>query len=124
MGVHVKSLWRQPYADSGRVMEAEAFQFFIRGGSAQAATVDVSQASHQALDIQAASLWGLGFKQLGGLLGTEGHDKKIEDVTSECAAFREMSKDFNVVRRETDWSTQPSSDERKGSTMGAYWGNA
>merc|ERR1712032_1238609 len=60
-------------------------------------SVEESQASHQALNFEATSLWGLGVKHLGGLLGTEGHDKNIEHVTSECAAFKENWNDWKVA---------------------------
>jgi hypothetical protein len=98
--VYVQSLWMQQYAESGHVMEAEAFQFFVKGKSQKITTVKVSQGSHQALDAEASYLSSLGFEQLGGLLGTEGHDMHIESFTSECAAFKETNENKRRLRRE------------------------
>jgi hypothetical protein len=81
--------WRQIYADAGRNQEAEAFQFQVRGeGEEKATSFEVAQGAHQALDVRAGGLRKLGFQALGGLLGTEEHDKYVEQFTDECKAFR------------------------------------
>jgi hypothetical protein len=81
--------------DRGIVYEAEAFRFPIRSDdSAKSllATLEVSQrrvspeSCRQALDVRVKDLPSLGFKEIGGLLGTEGHDAHIEQMTSECEA--------------------------------------
>jgi len=82
--------WRQVYADAGRTQEAEAFRFLVRGieGEEKATSFEVAQGAHQALDVRAGGLRKLGFEGLGGLLGTEEHDKHVEQFTDECKAFR------------------------------------
>jgi len=104
--------WRQSYADSGLVKEAEAFRFKIRSDemAKEHTSVEVSQASHQALDIKVFNLQGLGFQQIGGLLGTEGHDTQIEQFTSACAALRGKDR----LAGQPDLAP----------TVGAYWGES
>jgi len=90
--VRLLPAWRQVYADAGQPQEAQAFQFHVRGdGAGHGATLEASQAAHQALDFRASGLKSLGFEQLGGLLGTEGHDRQIEQASDECKAFRAQS---------------------------------
>jgi len=87
--VRLVPVWRQVYADAGRAQEAQAFQFHIRGaGAGHDATLEVSQAAHQALNFRATNLRSLGLEQLGGLIGTDEHDQWMEQVSDLCKAFR------------------------------------
>jgi len=91
--VRLVPLWRQVFADAGRPQEAQAFQFRIRGdGAKQDATLEASQAAHQALNIRAFGLRSLGFEHLGGLLGTEEHNRSLEHLADACKAFRMRSR--------------------------------
>jgi len=107
--VTFEPVWRQVYADAGRTQEAQAFQFHIRGaGAGYDATLEVSQAAHQALNFRATNLRSLGFEELGGLLGTEDHDSLVEQVADTCKQFRAKPSRLSAKR----W----------GSSMAASWG--
>jgi len=107
--VRIVPLWRQLYADAGRPLEAQAFQFHIRGAGAEyGAVLEAAQAAHQALDVQAAGLRSLGFEHLGGLIGTEEHDGSLEQFSDECKAFRSKSRQSRPV-------------SLAGSSMAASW---
>jgi hypothetical protein len=103
--VRVKTVWRKSYADAKKMTEAEAFQFTIEcesPHSTDCASVQVSQASHQALDVEVAGLQGLGFEQIGGLLGTESHDAQIEQFTPACATLKATASK-GKGRLSSDW---------------------
>ncbi|CAK0893244.1 unnamed protein product [Prorocentrum cordatum] len=113
--VRLVPVWRHVYADAGRAQEAEAFQFRIRGaGAGYDATLEVSQAAHQALNFRATNLRSLGFAELGGLLGTEAHDPTVEHVSDMCRAFR--SKPSRLARR-----NRGALEELGGPSMAASW---
>jgi len=108
--VRLVPVWRQVYADADRTQEAQAFQFKIQGdGPGRVVTLEVSQAAHQALDVRLDGLRGLGFEQLGGLLGTEGHDRQLEQAADACKTFRVRAKQGRV-------------GSLVGSVMTASWG--
>ncbi|CAK0858616.1 unnamed protein product [Prorocentrum cordatum] len=108
--VRLVPVWRQVYADADRTQEAQAFQFKIQGdGPERVVTLEVSQAAHQALDVRLDGLRGLGFEQLGGLLGTEGHDRQLEQAADACKTFRVRAKQGRV-------------GSLVGSVMTASWG--
>jgi len=87
------------FADAGSPQEAEAFQFHIRGdGAEHGATLEAAQAAHQALNIRASGLRSLGFEHLGGLLGTEEHDRSLEQLADACKAFRARSRQSKQAR--------------------------
>jgi len=107
--VRLVPVWRQVYADAGRPQEAQVFQFHIRrDGATHGATLEASQAAHQALDIRAFGLWNLGFEDLGGLLGTERHDRSLEHFDNACKAFRARSRQSRTM-------------SPAGSSMAASW---
>jgi len=107
--VRLVPAWRQVYADAGSPQEAQAFQFHIRGdGGEYVATLEAAQAAHQALDIRAFGLRSLGFEHLGGLLGTEEHDKSLEQFADVCKAFRAKSRQSRTM-------------SPAGSSMAASW---
>ncbi|CAK0830113.1 unnamed protein product [Prorocentrum cordatum] len=111
--VRLVPVWRQVYADAGRPQEAQAFQFHVRGaGAGPVATLEVAQAAHQALDFRATGLRSLGFERLGGLLGTQGHDPRVERVADPCRAFR--------ARSRQSWGGAVA--EQSGSSVTASWG--
>jgi len=66
----------------GKRLEGQALEF--RMGEAAGASVVVSQAAHQALNIEMRHLSKLGADRMGGLLGTESHDREVEEDTYEC----------------------------------------
>jgi len=68
----------------GERLEGQALEF--RMGEAAEATILISQAAHQALNIDMRHISKLGQDRIGGLLGTEAHDKDIEEDTVECKA--------------------------------------
>jgi len=68
----------------GKRLEGQALEF--RMGEAAEATILISQAAHQALNIDMRHISKLGQDRIGGLLGTEAHDKDIEEDTVECKA--------------------------------------
>ncbi|CAK0865618.1 unnamed protein product [Prorocentrum cordatum] len=97
--VRLLPAWRQVFADAGSPQEAEAFQFHIRGdGAEHGATLEAAQAAHQALNIRASGLRSLGFEHLGGLLGTEEHDRSLEQLADACKAFRARSRQSKQAR--------------------------
>jgi len=104
--------WRQVYADAGRTQEAEAFEFLVRGeGEEKATSFEVAQGAHQALDVRAGGLRKLGFKGLGGLLGTEEHDGRVERIADTCKATWANSR--------RSWSARST---QEGSSVTAHWG--
>lgn len=112
--VRLVPAWRQVHADAGRTQEAEAFRFNIRGeGAEQATSLEVAQGAHQALDVRAGGLRQLGFARIGGLLGTEEHDRAVEQFTDECKAQRMSA----ITSR---W-TKASAVAPRTSSMAASW---
>lgn len=77
--VDARFLMREQF---GERLEGQALEF--RLGEAAQATIVVSQAAHQALNIEMKHLSKLGEDRIGGLLGTEAHDKGIEEDTYQC----------------------------------------
>merc|ERR1719436_1585738 len=69
----------------GGLAEGQAFTFHI-GKADPPATISISQAAHQGLNIEMANMQALGYRALGGLLGTEKHSKGVEELTEECRA--------------------------------------
>jgi hypothetical protein len=119
--VRLEPVWRQVYADAGRTQEAQAFQFRIRGaGAGYDATFEAAQAAHQALDFRATGLRSLGFEQLGGLLGTEEHDKRVERVADACKIAR-MKNKITRVRKLVAGPDGRGLVEDFGSSMSADW---
>jgi len=119
--VRLVPVWRQLYADAGRIQEAQAFQFQIRGeGAEYGATLEAAQAAHQALDFRAGGLRSLGFEQLGGLLGTEEHDQRVERVADTCKAFRVKSMRSRVMSASA-LRTFNGQAKDEGSKMVASW---
>jgi hypothetical protein len=75
-----------PLASSANAELWRPFPNFTAGATGVEALTDkvtVAQASHQALNIELVRVGQLG-SEFGGLLGTEAHDKKIEELTQEC----------------------------------------
>jgi len=122
--VRIVPVWRQLYADAGRAQEAQAFQFHIRGaGSGYETTFEAAQAAHQALDFRAGGLRSLGFEQLGGLLGTEEHDQRVERVADTCKEFRmkSMRSRISGVMNSSAVRTFNGQAKDEGSKMVASW---
>jgi len=97
----------------GERLEGQALEF--RMGEDAEATIIISQAAHQALNIDMRHLRKLGEDRMGGLLGTEEHDKEIEEDTVECKV--EAAAKHRVERR-----AQELPSERPGaSRLRASW---
>jgi len=85
-GVQVRAIRREAF---GKRVEAQAFELRVHR-----ATLVVSQASRQALNVQMSGVPSLAAGgQVGGLLGTSRHDKAIEKFTPECSASRQQALD-------------------------------
>jgi hypothetical protein len=78
----VRFVWREQY---GQHIEGQSFEFSVGGGD-NASVLTVSQAAHQALNVDMWGLGRLGYSKLGGVLGTDGHLTSIEEPTLECRA--------------------------------------
>jgi len=83
----------------GDLRESETFQFSIGSGQKRAA-VTVMQASHQALNVELVGMGGLGEARLGGLLGTESHDRALEMRIEQCRVPRGQTKHFQEELQE------------------------
>lgn len=103
-------LWREQY---GERAEGQALEF--RLGEEAQATVTISQASHQALNVDVARLGSLGEARLGGVLGTEGHDVAAEEESDECKASR-----YPGPAYERRWASWVHGDARS-SALRASW---
>merc|ERR1719476_942062 len=77
--------------DFGDLLEGQAFAFHI-GKNGRPASIVISQASHQALNVELTNIQALGQRTLGGLLGTEKHSKEVERLTEECKADKASKK--------------------------------
>lgn len=97
--VDVRFLMREQF---GNRLEGQALEFHM--GEAAEASIVVSQAAHQSLNIQLKHLSKLGVDRLGGVLGTEAHDKEIEEDTYECKV--EEAKKQQSMRISNDASSE------------------
>jgi len=76
----VRFVWREQY---GQHIEAESLEFSV-GGGGHPVVLTISQAAHQALNLDMGGLGRLGHSRLGGVLGTEGHLTSMEEPTPAC----------------------------------------
>jgi hypothetical protein len=121
----VRFVWREQY---GQRMEAQSLEFLVGSGGhhpslqessawkPRLAVLTVSQASHQALNLDMRSMGRLGFSRMGGALGTEGHSKSIEEPSRECRAAAPSSRPDDNRRQKL----KPAPPERA-STLKASW---
>jgi len=79
----VRFVWREQY---GQNLEAKSLEFTVGGGRNQSARLTISQASHQALNLEMWGMGRLGYSRIGGMLGTDGHLDSIERPTLACRA--------------------------------------
>jgi hypothetical protein len=84
----VRFVWREQY---GQRVEAQSLEISV-GEGRHSAVISISQASHQALNIDMWGMGRLGHSRMGGVLGTEGHLASIEKPTLECRAARAEAK--------------------------------
>jgi len=78
----VRFVWRER---RGPRAEAQSLEFLL-GEGGRPAVLTVSQASHQALDLEMEGVGRLGYSRMGGVLGTEGHSASIEEAARQCRA--------------------------------------
>jgi len=91
----VRFVWREQY---GQNLEAKSLEFTV-GGRNHSARLTISQASHQALNLEMWGMGRLGYSRIGGMLGTDGHLDSIERPTLECRAAAPSS-DHDVPQRQ------------------------
>jgi len=101
----------------GERLEGQALEFCM--GEDSEATIIISQAAHQALNIDMRHLHKLGEDRIGGLLGTEDHDKEIEEDTVECKdeAARKHQAERTSVRAEELISGRPGASRLRASWL-------
>ncbi|CAK0902592.1 unnamed protein product [Prorocentrum cordatum] len=107
--VTVRFVWSEQY---GQRMEAQSLQFLV-GQGAQPGVLTISQASHQALNLDMLGMGRLGCSRVGGALGTEGHSTALEEPSRECRAAGSVD-----TRRQKRGAVQP----ERASTLRASWG--
>jgi hypothetical protein len=109
----------------GRGSESQAFVVSVEGSGGAPAAITVSQASHQALNIDMAHMVGLGMTNLGGLLGTQRHDPKVEKRTDECnaavAEARQMQADGPSPRKPSAMASSMFGGRKKSFRYTAKW---
>jgi len=82
--VRVRFVWREQY---GQRVEAQSLELSVGDGE-HSAVLSISQAAHQALNIDMWGMGHLGHSRIGGVLGTEAHAASLEEPTLECRAAR------------------------------------
>jgi len=85
-------------ADLGDLLEAQTVSVSI-GKKGKPASIVVSQAQHQALNMELVNMQALGNGAIGGLLGTEKHSKGVEQLTEACKEFKAAEKADEAVLR-------------------------
>lgn len=110
--VTARFVWREQF---GQRMEAQSLELSLSEGN-NTAVITISQASHQALNLDMRSMGRLGFSRMGGALGTEGHSKSIEEPTRECRAAAPSSRPDDNRRQKQ----KPARPERA-SILKASW---
>merc|ERR1719413_122212 len=92
----------------GELSEGQAFTFHI-GKTDRPATITISQAAHQALNVEMANMQALGYQTLGRLLGTEKHSKGVEELTEACKAHRASANEWRASRKSVEVSRMSAS---------------
>jgi hypothetical protein len=110
--VGIRFVWREQY---GQRMEAQSLEFSV-GEGGRSALLTVSQASHQALNLDMWGLAHLGHARIAGVLGTEGHPDSIEEPVHECRALA-SSANPDATRRQKLQAARTES----ASTLKASW---
>jgi hypothetical protein len=108
----IRFVWREQYG--GQRMEAQSLEFLM-GEMGNPAVLTISQASHQALNLDMWGMSRLGYSRMGGVLGTEGHSTPIEEPTRQCRAATPSNPDDT-----SKWGPRLAPLERA-STLRASW---
>jgi hypothetical protein len=105
----------------GEMREGETFQFQVGPGPKweQKAKINVAQASHQALNLALQQVKRLGAMHIGGLLGTEAHEPRIERLTQECR--QEKAAQITIPDQVSLFSTSASMTETRPSVIYSWW---
>jgi len=111
--VAVRFVRREQFGDR---MEAQSLELAVGGMGPEPARITVSQASHQALNLDVSGLERLGYARVAGVLGTEGHPASIEEPAPECAAAA-RSATQGATRRQTPQAAR----KERASTLSASW---
>jgi len=110
----IRFVWREQY---GQRLEAQSLELSV-GEGGNPAVLTVSQASHQALNLDMRGMGRMGYSRIGGILGTEGHLASIEEPTRECMAATSPSGPDGVTKRQFTEQEPP----EHASTLRAAWG--
>jgi len=89
----------------GKHLEGQAFSVHI-GKTGKPASIVVSQAQHEALNMELVNMQALQQRTLGGLLGTEKHSKGVEELTEGCKedkALRTKEKALDLIGSRESW---------------------
>jgi len=78
--LRARFLWREAF---GRRLEAQALELRVGAGE-RPVVITVSQAPHQALNLEIGRLGLLGHQRIGGALGTEGRTASLEQPSLRC----------------------------------------
>merc|ERR1719291_1556712 len=105
----VRFVWREQY---GQRVEAQSLEFSV-GEGGHSAVLSISQASHQALNVDMWGMGRLGYSKMGGVLGTEGHSPSIAEPTLECKAARASAAGARVHSEDVVGVTAPASWPRR-----------
>jgi len=73
-------VWREEF---GERVEAQSLELRVGEGE-RPAVFTISQAPHQALNIEIQRLGALGYRRVGGALGTEGRNSSLEQPSLSC----------------------------------------
>jgi len=111
--VAVRFVRREQFGDR---MEAQSLELAVGGMGPEPARITVSQASHQALNLDVSGLERLGYGRVAGVLGTEGHPASIEEPAPGCAAAA-RSASQGATRRQTPQAAR----KERASTLSASW---
>jgi len=110
--IKVHFVWREQL---GQHIEAQSLEFSV-GGEVNPTVLTVSQAPHQALNVDMWGVGRLGYTRVGGVLGTDGHLTSIEEPTLECRAI--SFKPDDLQQRTQPLVPEPAD---RGSTMRVSW---
>jgi hypothetical protein len=110
----VRFVWREQY---GEHMEAQSLELSV-GGVGHPAVLTISQASHQALNLDMWGMGRMGYSRMGGVLGTDGHSDSIEEPSFECRVAKSSSS-RDVSQRQ--WQSDTPSLPEIASTLKVSW---
>lgn len=116
--LRARFVWREAF---GRRVEAQGLELRLGEGE-RPVVLTISQAPHQALNLEVKRLGILGHRRVGGALGTEGHNVSLEQPSLSC---RRVAAPSSGQRRAVKGGDFPGVDPRPAaapaSSMSAWW---